>query len=260
MKKKLLLLVAVALVLTGVYVFFQYSSGGSELLWSLSDSGRVLWPLITIAALIDSVNPCAFSVLLVTIAFLFSIGRLRKNIVKVGGVYILGIFVVYVLIGLGLLQALHFFNTPHFMAKFGAVLLIVLGAINIINELFPKFPLKLKLPASTHSKMSSLMDRASLPTAFILGGLVGLCEFPCSGGPYLLVIGLLNDSATYLSGVGYLIIYNLIFVLPLAIILLLSSNKLVVGRVQKWQAEKKHLMRWVAGLLMLALGVTILIM
>ncbi|MDP2587219.1 MAG: cytochrome c biogenesis protein CcdA, partial [bacterium] len=257
MKKKLLILVAFALLLVGLYLFFEYSGGGAELLWSLSDNGTVLLPLITIAALIDSVNPCAFSVLLVTIAFLFSIGRLRKNILKIGGAYILGIFVVYVLIGLGLLQALHLFNTPHFMAKVGAALLILLGLINIINELFPAFPIKLRIPGGTHDKMAKLMDRASIPTAFILGGIVGLCEFPCSGGPYLLVIGLLNDSATYLSGVGYLAIYNVVFVLPLVIILLLSSNKLVVGKVQKWQAEKKHLMRWVGGLLMLTLGALI---
>ena len=260
MKTKLLLLVAVGLLLAGVYIFFQYSGSGSEILWSLSNNGRALLPLVLIAALIDSVNPCAFSVLLVTITFLFSIGRLRNNILKIGGVYILGIFVVYVLIGLGLLQALHLFNTPHFMAKVGAVLLIVLGGINLINELFPRFPIKLRIPVKTHDKMANLMDRASLPTAFILGGLVGLCEFPCSGGPYLLVIGLLNDSATYLKGVGYLGIYNLIFVLPLIIILLLSSNKIVVGKVKKWQAEKKHLMRWVGGLLLLALGVFILMM
>ena len=75
-------------------------------------------PLVIISSLIDSINPCAFSILFLTIAFLFNLGRNRREIFKIGGVYILGIFVVYLLIGLGILQTLHLFNIPHFMAKF----------------------------------------------------------------------------------------------------------------------------------------------
>src|SRR3990172_2498937 len=67
---------------------------------SLSDYKGWLPGLIAFAALLDSVNPCAFSVLFLTIAFLFSLGRSRKSILKAGFVYIFGIFAVYILIGL----------------------------------------------------------------------------------------------------------------------------------------------------------------
>ena len=80
--------------------------------------------IISVAALIDSINPCAFSVLIVTIAFLLSIGQPRTSLLAIGGAYILGIFLVYVVIGRGLLQTLHIFDTPHFMAKVGAAMLI----------------------------------------------------------------------------------------------------------------------------------------
>lgn len=53
------------------------------------------------------------------------------------------------------------------MAKAGATLLIVLGGINIVNEFFPAFPIKLKIPAAAHSKMAGLMNKASMPTAFL---------------------------------------------------------------------------------------------
>src|SRR3989338_590586 len=109
----------------------------TEIIWNLSNSGQWLLPLIVFSAVIDSINPCAFSILLLTIAFLFSVGQLRSKILSIGGFYIAGIFLVYLLIGLGLLQALHLFSTPHFMSKIGAYLLIVLGAINILGELFP---------------------------------------------------------------------------------------------------------------------------
>ena len=63
------------------------------------------------------------------------------------------------------IQTLHLFNTPHFMAKVGALLLIVLGIINLINEFFPAFPIKLRIPGFAHHKMAELMDRGSAPAA-----------------------------------------------------------------------------------------------
>ena len=133
MNRKLAILIAAGAVFTGLVVFFKLTGYGAEVLWSVSKGGTWLLPLIAVSALIDSINPCAFSILLVTIAFLFSVGKLRSNILKIGGSYIFGVFLVYILIGLGILQMLHLFNTPHFMAKVGAGLLLILGMINLIN-------------------------------------------------------------------------------------------------------------------------------
>ncbi len=256
-KIKFIVLVTVAVLLFGGIFLLRSSQGGTDFLWRISNQGTFMLPLIIVAALIDSINPCAFSILLLTIAFLFSIGRLRSGILKVGGAYILGLFLIYVLIGLGIFQVLHLFNTPNFMAKLGASLLIALGAINIINEFFPKFPIKLKIPNAAHHKMATLMERGSIPTAFLLGVLVGLCEFPCTGGPYLMILGLLHDRATYLSGFGYLFLYNLIFVLPLVIILLIASSKNLLEKVQGWQQQEKKLMRFGGGIAMIILGAII---
>ncbi len=257
MSKKFVILLAGAILLFGSVIFFKAGNIGTSALWNLSRGGSWLLPLIGVAALIDSINPCAFSVLLLTIAFLFSIGKSRLGILKIGGAYIVGIFAVYILIGLGLLQTLHLFDTPHFMAKVGATLLIALGAINLINEFWPSFPIKLRIPQAAHGKMAQLMKKASLPTAFLLGALVGLCEFPCTGGPYLMVLGLLHDQATYFAGVGYLILYNLIFVLPLIIILALSSNQALLQKVQSWKkAETKNMRVW-GGAAMILLGLLI---
>src|SRR3989344_1233405 len=154
MNPRLVFLVVLAILFTGVIVFFRFGGTGTEILWNLSDGGKWMLPLVGIAALIDSINPCAFSILLLTIAFLFTLGQMRSGILRIGGSYILGVFVIYVLIGLGILQALHLFNTPHFMAKVGASLLIVFGAINVINEFFPSFPIKLRVPHAAHRKIA----------------------------------------------------------------------------------------------------------
>lgn len=256
-KLKIVTLVVLGIFLAGSVIFLRFGNVGTTALWNLSDSGKWMLPLVVVSALIDSINPCAFSILLLTIAFLFSIGKMRSGILKIGGAYILGIFAVYILIGLGLLHALHIFNTPHFMARVGATLLIVLGGINLINEFFPSFPIKLRIPGSAHAKMAELMERASIPTAFSLGVLVGLCEFPCTGGPYLMILGLLHDQVTYFTGVGYLLLYNLIFILPLVIMLFISSDKFLLKKVGEWQRQERGAVRIGGGIAMIILGIII---
>ncbi|OGZ93694.1 MAG: hypothetical protein A2131_00095 [Candidatus Sungbacteria bacterium GWC2_49_10] len=260
MKNKLTVLVFVGVLLLGAVLFFRLSGAGTAALWDFSQGGAWLLPLVAVSALIDSINPCAFSILLLTIAFLFSIGKIRRSVLAIGSSYIAGIFIVYMMIGLGILQTLHIFNTPHFMAKVGALLLIVLGLINVINEFFPAFPVKLRIPHLAHRKMAELMEKGSIATAFGLGALVGLCEFPCTGGPYLMVLGLLHDQATYLRGIGYLLLYNAIFVLPLVVILLISSDAAVMDKVAAWKREQSRRMRFWGGSAMVALGIIIFLL
>src|SRR3989338_2952582 len=174
-------------------LILQFSPATSGFIWSASNGGAWLLPLVLASSLLDSVHPCSFSILLITIAFLFGLQMSREKILQIGGVYIAGIFVAYLLIGLGLLKVLHIFNTPHFMGKLGASLLIIFGIINLINRFFPRFPLKLKMPSVAHRPMAKLLERTSIAAAFGLGILVGICQFPCMGGPYLMVIGLLRD-------------------------------------------------------------------
>lgn len=257
MDRKLTFLFVVAILFAATVAMFKFGSAGTAALWSASEGGRWLLPLVAVAALIDSVNPCAFSILLVTVAFLLSIGKLRSKVLQIGGAYIAGLYAVYFLIGLGLLQVLHIFETPHFMGNLGAGLLVLLGVINLTNVLVPAFPVRLGIPQAAHRRMAVLMERASVPTAVVLGGLVGLCEFPCTGGPYLMVLGLLHDQATYYTGVGYLLLYNAIFVSPLVLILLMASNASLLGKVQRWQQEKRSTMRLGGGSAMVALGLVI---
>lgn len=260
MNKKLIILFVLALLIGGIMFLFSVGSTGTQLLWNISDEGKWLLPLVSVAALIDSINPCAFSVLLLTIAFLFSVGKLRSRILQIGGVYIFGIFTAYMLIGLGILKALHIFDTPHFISKIAAVIMLVLGAFGLINELFPAFPLKARIPTIAHGKIAALMEKATIPAALLLGILVGLCEFPCTGGPYLMVVGLLHDKATATVGFAYLLLYNILFVLPLFIILGFAGNESVLGKIQHWHQHNRRALHAVMSIAMLILGIYILTM
>lgn len=257
MQKRTIVIASLATLLVGGAVFFRTSSFGTDLIWRISEGGTILFPLLVVSALIDSINPCAFSILLLTVGFLVGLGARRMRVLRIGGAYVAGLFLVYLLIGLGILGTLHIFNTPHFMAKAGAALLLVLGTINLLNFFFPAFPIKIRIPAGAHRAMARLMEKASLPTAFALGALVGICEFPCTGGPYLMVLGLLHDQGTYLAGFGYLILYNLIFIIPLVVILLLASEPALLERVAAWRRRETKAMRFVTGAAMVVLAAII---
>jgi len=260
MNKKLIALIGVAVFIAATVLVFATGIVDLDVLGELSENNKLLFLIVAIAALIDSVNPCAFAVLLVTIAFLFSLGKRREDILKIGAIYILGIFVVYFLIGLGILQALAFFGVPNFMTQVGASLIITFGVIHLLGHFFPKFPIKLKISGASKQKMAVLMEKASPPTAFLLGSLVGLAEFPCTGATYLLVLGLLHDHQTFLSGLVYLLFYNLIFVLPLVIILLVASDNATFEKVNAWKKSKSGKVRVWGSIIAIMLGIVIFLL
>lgn len=258
MKRVLIIGGVVAAFILGVLIL-KWSPETSALVWNMSGGGIWLLPLVLASSLLDSVHPCSFSILLITIAFLFGLRLTREKILQIGSVYIAGIFASYLLIGLGILKALHLFSTPHFMGKLGAMLLIIFGIVNLLNRLFPNMRIKLSLPSISHRPMARLLERTSLIAAFGLGALVGICQFPCMGGPYLMVIGLLRDQMTYAAGFWYLVLYNIILVIPLALVLWFSADKTVVDTMQEWKRDHLARVRLIAGIAMIILGTIILI-
>ncbi len=219
----------------------------------LANLGQLL-PAVVITGLLDSVNPCAFAVILLLLAFLFTLRKSRSEILKLGLVYIAMIFIVYYAIGLGLLRAVRFSDNPHFVARAGSWLLIGLGTINLIEYFFPKFPIKLKMPMIAGAKTHDLIKQATLPATMAAGLLVGLCTFPCSGGVYVSVITLLNAKTTLAWGLAYLGLYNIMFVLPLIVIMLAAGNRATAKAWARWERENVLRIRLWYGIMMVSLG------
>jgi cytochrome c-type biogenesis protein len=215
--------------------------------------------LVLGAGLLDGINPCAFSVLFLFMAFLFTLQRARSQMLQAGLVYIAAIYVTYLAIGLGILRVFTLSSEPHLIAKIGAGLMIVLGLVNIKDTFWYGrwFSLGvLKVGAETRARW---MQKATLPATAVLGFLVGICEFPCTGGVYVGVLGLLAAQTTYLAGLGYLVLYNVMFVLPLVAILVALGNRRVLGQVSRWEVQHKQAFKLGQGLVMIALGVGILL-
>src|SRR3989344_6061618 len=241
---------------------FPINTSLQEAINSIKGDGlpqEAILPLVVTTAVVDSFNPCAFGVLLFFIALLFALRKGRKDMLKIGGVYIFMIFLTYLLIGLGILQAIIISDSPHFIAQVAAVAVIILGLVSVKDYFFYGKWFSLRMPGSQTGRIKAWMSKATIPSAIVLGFLVGLCEFPCSGGTYVGIISMLSISAEFWLGFAYLIIYNIFFVLPLAAILLLAFNKRALTRIDKWEKKDKKYMKLANGVMMIILGAILLL-
>src|SRR3990170_8625320 len=149
------------------------------------DPQTLTLPLVITAGLIDGFNPCAFAVLLLFITFtmgmlqfdepniirLFETGSSkmqsdhRHGLMKVGSIYISGIFITYVLIGVGFLSAISFFSTTHAVGKAAGIISMILGLV-IMKDFFIPGSSLLAIPASLHVSINNWIRRTTMPGVF----------------------------------------------------------------------------------------------
>lgn len=224
----------------------------------LSGRSSFLLPTILVSGFIDGINPCAIAVLIFFVAFLFSLRRSFKSIFLLGGVYIIVIYLTYLGIGLGLLKAIVISGQPHLMAKVGSWLMIILGIINLKDFFWEKLPLSPKMPHFSQGTIKYWLEKATLPAVVVGAFLVGLCTFPCSGGIYVAIVGLLAAKTTFFTGLMYLLIYNVMFVLPLVILLFGVANRPALAVMARLHQRSEKLFNLFFGITMILLGVVIL--
>jgi cytochrome c biogenesis protein CcdA len=138
----------------------------------------------------------------------------------------------------------------------GAILL-VFGILEIKDFFWYGRGLSLAIPVRF---TSSIKERAAHVTgigAIVLGIFVAMVELPCTGGPYLAITAILASSFNLLA-FYYLLLYNLIFVLPLVIIVILAAFGVRYEKMKAWKQSQKKWMRLVAGILLVGFGIFII--
>lgn len=239
---------------------------------TMSSSTAKYLPEITLFAvisggLVDGINPCAFTVLLLFITALTTtlkageenIAALRTRMISIGGIYIAAIFLTYLALGVGILQSLSFFTEQHIPARIAALGAILLGLWMIKDYFVPELGWQLHAPHWVGAKARRMGQNATLPSLVFGGFLIGLCTVPCSGAVYLAVLSLLALQSSALLGYGYLVLYNLVFILPLVVILVTATSRPSLNRIAHWNLHHKERVRLILGGGVVMMGLVILI-
>lgn len=214
-------------------------------------------PVVVACALIDSVNPCAFAVLIFLLLSIITLES-RRRILAVGGAYIAAVFLFYLLSGIGLFTIVQQTGFSSVLFIGAAIISIILGLVNVIDVVRKNEGFILAIPESRKETIERYIRNASLPAAFVLGILVGIFELPCTGGIYLAILGMMSKNLTVAQGLPYLLLYNFIFVLPLIVILLIVAFGLPPEKVHLWRLENRRMLRLAIGFSMIAIGIVML--
>ncbi|MDP3973455.1 MAG: hypothetical protein Q8P92_01350 [Candidatus Daviesbacteria bacterium] len=211
--------------------------------------------LVAGSAAIDSINPCAIGVLILMISVIMAGKKSLQRMLFLGSLYIFSIFITYLLAGLGILYFLA--SIPLFVTEYLSIgvggLIILFGLVEIKDFFWYQKGFSLGVPTVFTDKIHRLAYNTTVPGVMLLGAFVAGVELPCTGAPYLAIITVLSlnfNMAAFLM----LILYNIIFVLPLIVILLLVAGGLKLHIVKKWKQEARGLMRLAIGLLLVGLG------
>jgi cytochrome c biogenesis protein CcdA len=127
--------------------------------------------------------------------------RIRNMILLFGSTYIIAVYLTYVIIGLSLRQVMAITPFQNTISKIGASILILAGITKLKDVFWPGLGIGLKLSPSGCDRTRRLMAKVSLPVAFIVGVLVALFEFPCTGGMYIGKPEQLGDYNYFSSGI-----------------------------------------------------------
>lgn len=237
-------------------------SCASAACWLAQNGKQITFPLVTVAGIVDGINPCAIGMILLLLGYLIVFARQPEKILKLGGAYILTVYLTYLIIGLVFYRSVETLNFSPYRIVFDRILGVILlaaGALNIKDFFFPGKGLSLEIPQSARPKLLKLVERVSLPTTIVLGVLVTLLETPCSLPIYIGTATILNYSGLPIWAVLiYFLYYNFLFVLPLLVILLLVWRGREVMVLKDWEHKAKRWMRLGLGTLLVLMSAWLL--
>ena len=229
------------------------------------DAQSLSLPLFTvIIAGLDSFNPCAFFVLFTLLSLLVH-AHSRKRMFLIGGVFVFFSGCIYFLFMATWLNLYFIIGHLAAVTYIAGVLALIISLINIKDYFFFKKGLSLSISETSKPKlferMRSLLRTESLPS--VLAGSVVLAitansyELLCTAGfpmvyTRVLTLNALSSGMYY----GYLTLYNIIYVLPLAGIVIFFIATLGSRKLTEWQGR---VLKLLSGLMMFCLALVLLI-
>jgi cytochrome c biogenesis protein CcdA/glutaredoxin len=216
--------------------------------------------VITSAGLVDSINPCALAVLIILLSAILATGD-KKKALKTGLSFIISIYIVYFLFGMGIFSVIQISGLSYYFYKILGIFAIIIGIFNIKDYFwYGGCGFVTEIPRTWRPMLKKILGGVTSPIgAFIAGFAVSLFELPCTGGPYIFILGLLAEKVTRVTAIPILLYYNLLFIIPLILVLLgvyfgLSS----IEKAEKWRTNNIRRLHLITGTIMIALGLVVL--
>ena len=201
---------------------------------------------IVVAGLLDGINPCAFTTIIFLLSMLGYLGKGKREMVAVGAGFTVAVFVTYLILGIGLLSAVKAFSVSAGISRAitcgVGILAVVLAAWSLLDAIQysqtgDAKSMSLGLPESIRKRINAVIRKGLSTRGLLLGSLsvgvaVSLLESVCTGQVYGPTIMLLARTPGLRGqGIPYLLLYNVMFILPLLSIFVIahcgvSSQKL----------------------------------
>ena len=223
-------------------------------------------PILTfLIAIADGFNPCAFFVLTFLLAALIGLAGARRKILLVGGIFIFFSALFYFLFMSVLLNVFQLGGKITVLTIIAGLIAVFAGLINIKDYFYFQRGISLTLPKNQKEKFIQRVKNLSLAKSTlalvsvtsIIAATVNIYELLCTFGfpmvyTRILTLRELSSLEYYL----YLIFYNLVYVIPLAIIVLIFATTL--GRKTFSQIWVRRL-KLTSGFMILFLGLILIL-
>ncbi len=241
---------------------------------SIEDRFRTLGlPTVLGAGLIDGLNPCAFTVLVFLISYLAFVGKRKGEVLAIGGAFTATVYVTYTLIGIGLFSFIRAIGPSgtagRWLTGIVAGLTVAFGLLAITDyfrarktgRAGPSIGMGGNATRRVHEAIRKHTRPAYLLAgAVVLGFLVTVMELGCTGQVYLPTITFVARAGDdRLRAVVYLLVYNLMFVLPLVVVFLLAYFGTSQEKLVDFGRKHSATLELVGGLALVGLSVLLFV-
>lgn len=229
------------------------------------DTARISLPILTVVlAGLDGFNPCAFFVLLMLLSLMVH-AQSRMKMLIVGGVFVFFSGFIYFLFMAAWLNLFMVTGRVSVITTIAGLIALVVAGINIKDYFFFKQGVSLtiseKAQASLLAKMRELIRTGSTGALVVgtavLAVMANLYELLCTAGfPMVFTRALTLQQLPTAQYYLYLVLYSVIYVIPLLVIVLVFAFTL---GSRKLTEEEGRILKLVSGLMMLGLGAILVV-
>lgn len=228
-------------------------------------TGDYSLPVLTVfIAAMDAFNPCAFFVLLFLLSMMVH-NQSRGRMALVGGIFVLFSGALYFLFMAAWLNLFIYLGELSFITLVAGCIAIAIALINIKDYFWFKKGLSLSIPDKQKPRLfdriRQLLRLDSIVTVIIATVILAIVansyELLCTAGfPMVFTRILTLESLPVASYYLYLLLYNLIYILPLLVIVVIFTIKL---GSRKLSEHEGMVLKLLSGVMMLMLGLLLLV-